>query len=335
MIAPERARAPVATGALRIEYAHLAPDEPLPSDALAAVTFAEAALPDCDPRRIHVSLGVLAGTGTMELWRAAGPVELGREGPIRFASGAEYLAGVIELDEREHGGLAGAAEAAYALVSSFQQRSAHPHLLRAWNYFDGINRGAADAERYKQFCLGRAAGLGACPPSRYPAATAIGRRDGSPLLQVFWLAARTAGTSLENPRQVSAYRYPRRYGPAAPSFSRAMLIPPHLLLISGTASITGHASRHPGSLAEQIEETLRNLASVLARAGREHPVCGPGARARSLLKVYLRDRASAADAAALLAERLPGTPLLMLEADICRAELLVEIDCVHHFDVPQ
>ena len=34
------------------------------------------------------------------------------------------------------------------------------------------------------------------------------------------------GTPVENPRQVSAYRYPRQYGPQPPSFARAMLPPP-------------------------------------------------------------------------------------------------------------
>ncbi|HUN27815.1 MAG TPA: hypothetical protein VMU67_16050 [Steroidobacteraceae bacterium] len=333
VIASERAAAPTAAAELRIEYARHAPHAPLPPDTLAAVTFGAAALPDSDPRRVRVPLAMLAGDGACELWRAVGPVELGRAGPIRFAADAEYLAGVIELDEREYAGLAGTAEAAYTLIRHFQRNSSHPHLLRIWNYFDGINAGADDAERYKQFCLGRAAGLAAYPSHRYPAATAIGRRDGSPVLQILFLAGSSSGTALENPRQLSAFRYPRRYGPVAPSFSRAMLVPPRLLLISGTASITGHASRHPGRLGEQIDETLRNLASLLARAALERPGTRASSDARTLLKVYLRDAASAGDAAARLAEQLPDAPFLMLEADICRAELLVEIDCVHHFGI--
>ncbi|MGH8150795.1 MAG: pteridine-dependent deoxygenase, partial [Steroidobacteraceae bacterium] len=135
---------------------------------------------------------------------------------------------------------------------------------------------------------------------------------------------------IENPRQVSAYRYPRQYGPAAPTFSRAMLLSERLLMVSGTASIVGHASRHPGSLASQIDETLANLECVLARATALEPALPRGWGAHSLLKVYLRRRASAAEAAARLAARLPpAVRYVILEADICRAELLVEIDCVH------
>ncbi len=109
-----------------------------------------------------------------------------------------------------------------------------------------------------------------------------------------------------------------------------MLVSQRLLMISGTASIVGHASRHPGSLASQIDETLANLESVLASATSVQPALPARRGAQSLLKVYLRDGASAARAAAHLEERLPGgVRYIILEADICRSELLVEIDCVH------
>jgi chorismate lyase/3-hydroxybenzoate synthase len=164
----------------------------------------------------------------------------------------------------------------------------------------------------------------------YPAATAIGRRDGSPILQVYWLAARRAGLPLENPRQLSAYRYPRQYGPAAPSFSRAMLVEQRLLMISGTASIIGHASHHPGNLQAQIEETLRNLASVMQRAAATSAEIPARLHSGSLLKIYLRDPGSVDVAEAVLRERLPkGVPYMILAADICREDLLVEIDCIH------
>ena len=223
-----------------------------------------------------------------------------------------------------------------------------------WNYFDAINAGEGDEERYKQFCIGRAAAFGTfgtfgaaasrsaqrpprapaerppAPRDRFPAATAIGRRDGSHILQVYWLAARVPGAALENPRQMSAYRYPREYGPASPTFSRAMLVPPGLLLVSGTASIVGHASRHPGSLRDQLDEALANLASVLERAAAIEPALPRRLSGQARLKLYLRAGSSADLAAAYLAERLPpGAQCLMLEADICRAELLVEVDCAH------
>jgi chorismate lyase / 3-hydroxybenzoate synthase len=312
-----------------VDYATLDPGSPLSPEVLAAVVFGAPSSQLSDPRLIRVGLRPLNGSGTVELWRASGRVHIGRAGLVRFAADAEHLAGVVELDEHEHGGLAAAAQQAYAAIRRFQAGSDHPHLLRAWNYFDAINRGAADEERYKQFCVGRAHGFAPWPASRYPAASAVGRCDGEPRLQVFFLAGRTRGTPLENPRQVNAYHYPRRYGPAAPTFARAMLAQ-RLLLISGTASIVGHDSRHAGSLTAQIDESLANLASILAHATAALPAVPPCWDERSLFKVYLRDGTTANQAAAHLAARLPpGARYLMLEAEICRAELLVEIECVH------
>ncbi len=115
--------------------------------------------------RVQVNLPALVGTGLTELWHADGKVEAGREGPVHFARGGHYLAGKVEIDERAAGGLAAAARAAYAAISRFTVRSGHRHLLRMYNYFSDINVGEGDAERYKLFCSGRAAGfreLAAC-----------------------------------------------------------------------------------------------------------------------------------------------------------------------------
>src|SRR6185312_12015184 len=64
------------------------------------------------------------------------------------------------------------------------------------------------------------------------AATAIGHHGPEGLLQVYALCAAQPGQALENPRQVSAWKYPRRYGPTAPSFARAMRLPGGALAIS-------------------------------------------------------------------------------------------------------
>jgi len=301
----------------------------LPPNALAAIGFGAApALPD-DPRSVRVGLQPLHGAGLVELWLAEGPVRNERHGPIRYACDDSHLFGVVELDEREHGGIAGAAQAAYAAIRAFRHETAGNDwcVLRMWNYCDAINVGAGDEERYRRFCAGRAAGLAALPQQHLPAATAIGRRDGEPMLQVYFLAAREPGVALENPRQVSAYRYPREYGPTPPSFSRAMLDADSLLLISGTASVVGHASHHPGDLIAQLEETVNNLQTVLDRARALAPGLPPAFNGDSVLKIYLRDASRLAEVERVLAQRLPAVrDYVVLEGDVCRVDLLVEID---------
>ncbi|MGB6143893.1 MAG: pteridine-dependent deoxygenase, partial [Rhodanobacter sp.] len=153
-------------------------------------------------------------------------------------------------------------------------------------------------------------------------ATAIGHLAAEHRLQVYLLACEQAGHRVENPRQVSAWRYPRQYGPTPPSFARAMLLPARdTLAISGTAAVVGHASAHHDNLDAQLEETLTNLDALLASADMR-----AGFDTHSPLKVYLRHDGDAPRVRDALRQRLPGVPLLLLHGDICRRELLVEID---------
>ena len=327
--------APVADGRYAgFELCYRAPGAPqaLAPDTLALIRFGhgdDGGAGD-DARLLRVGLDPLAGSDCVELWRGTGPVRCGRHGEIRYADDGRYQFAAIEVDEREHGGsIERAAEHAYRSLWAFKGVSDFPCPLRIWNYFDAINAGEGDEERYKLFVRGRARALSEDSLGQYPAATAIGRRDGSPIVQVYWLAARGAGLALENPRQVSAYRYPRRYGPVAPGFSRAMLAPDIGLLISGTASVVGHASRHEHDAALQLDECLANLEHVLKRGAEPAPALQTRFGPASALKMYVRNEAEAAHLTGLLRAKLaPGTPLLVLQGDVCRTELLVEIEAV-------
>jgi chorismate lyase/3-hydroxybenzoate synthase len=297
------------------------------SDVLAVIGFGAGAPAGIeDARYVRVPLDVVAGTAPFEVWRGRGPVRCGRNGQMRWCGNGDYTFAALEIDEAQCGGLAGAARLAYRAVGAWIAESTTPHVLRIWNYLDAINQGDGDAERYREFCRGRAEGMRTAFAQGFPAATAIGVRDGRRILRVYWIAARVRGVALENPRQLSAWRYPRQYGPSAPTFARAMHAPTisPQLYISGTAAIVGHASHHPDDFAAQVDETLTNFASLLAAAGL------PPARhfgAGSMLKIYVRREADAEQAAALLAARLPAaTSFLLLHGDICRRELLIEID---------
>jgi chorismate lyase/3-hydroxybenzoate synthase len=314
--------------AIEVEYRALPAHGRLGDDVLAVVGFGrDAGLPE-DPRAIHIALEPLLGAGLVEVWHGVGPVQHGRHGAIRYASDGERLFGVLEVND-DGGDLAEPTRAAYDEIARFQAASGYAHLLRVWNHFDAINAGAGDAERYRRFCVGRAAALATLSPTQLPAATAIGHQGTTRRLQIHWLAASGTGVALENPRQVSAYRYPRQYGPASPSFSRAMLAPGGTLLISGTASVVGHRSEHD-EVAAQLAETLTNLDSIVAQAVAREPRLPARLGSGSLVKAYVRDRSTAARVIETLGARLPrGTPLLVLAADICRADLLIEIDAVH------
>jgi chorismate lyase/3-hydroxybenzoate synthase len=289
---------------------------------LAVIGFGTGAPVLDDPRWLRVDLESFDAPAPLELWQVDGEVAHGRDDDLRWATGGGWLFAAIEADERAHGGPAGAARHVYARLREFVGNRAERQVLRIWNYMGAINLGEGDQERYKRFCDGRAEGQGDGFADGYPAATAIGHHGAEHRLQVYLLASEHAGTRVENPRQLSAWRYPRQYGRTSPGFARAMTLPAQdALAISGTAAIIGHASTHEEDLEAQLDEVLTNLEALLASA--DMPA---GFDTHSPLKAYVRRPADAPRVRELLQRRLPGVPVLLLQGDVCRRELLVELD---------
>jgi chorismate lyase / 3-hydroxybenzoate synthase len=315
---------------LQVRYEHAALDCLLAGDDVIAVIGFGSGAPDrhADARYLHLPLEPVDGPAPYEVWRNHGPVHSAQAGEIRWSSNGDYAVGVLEVDEAAHGGIVAAADHAYRALGAWIAAAPTPHILRIWNYLDAINEGDGDGERYRQFCRGRAEGMRRAFAHGFPAATAIGVRDGRHVLRIYWIAARQSGRILENPRQVSAWRYPRQYGPSAPTFARAMHAPTASpqLYVSGTAAIVGHASHHPDDFAAQLHETLANFATLLQAAGLP---AGLHYGAGCTLKIYVRRAQDAACARAMLDGCLPpATTFMLLHGDICRRELLVEIDGV-------
>src|SRR4051812_2876370 len=287
---------------------------------LGVVRFGESGAPRIDVTRGVVELSLplpVLGDDLAEVWRCDGAVRVEADGELSLAISDEFLFGAIVANDDDP---AIAATRVYDAIVTAARREGFPNLLRVWNHVRGINAVEGELERYRSFCRGRhdafaAHGYGL--RADLPAASAVGMSGGS--LATYFVASRTASEQVENPRQVSAYDYPREYGPRSPSFSRAT-IAGSLVFISGTASIVGHESRHHGDVDAQLEETVDNLEKVAT-------VSGTTLADLIALKVYVRDRADAARIATRLARRI-AAPAICVEADICRAELLLEIEAV-------
>lgn len=301
---------------------------PLADDVLACVHFGidtgtGAGPGDGDPRRIRVRLEQFGGAPLMEVWRSTRPVEHGRSDGFDYAHNGDVLIGQLDLAEADLDDLDRAAARAYVHVEALLQRTGYRSWLRIWNYLAHINRGEGDNERYRLFTQGRYRALALKPAfeAHLPAATAIGTPVGG--LLIYFLAARSPGVQAENPRQISAFHYPRQYGRRSPSFSRATQkrwARGRQLFISGTASVVGHATVHEGDPLEQLEETARNLRALLESTGM------PDARPLGL-KLYVR-RAEHFDAVRKRALDIfsADVPLLCLQGDVSRAHLLVEME---------
>ena len=224
---------------LRIEIARR-PPENLGDDVLFALGYGPAAsiFPGGD-RVLGTGLDAADGGHALELWRVAGPVASGVDGHVRFAAGAEFASGTIDLDERQFRGIADAAQAAYRWMLEFQARHPQRHLLRIWNFIDSINDGEGDLERYRQFCVGRARGLGDTPSDKLPAATAVGRRRPSGRVQVCWLAGRAPGRPVENLRRCGHTAIRGNTVRARPHLRARWRLETGELMGSGTSSIVG------------------------------------------------------------------------------------------------
>ena len=254
----------------------------------------------------------------------------------------------LQFDLATHADTAAAIRWAYHELLNHLATSNHQQLLKIWHYLPGINVGEGDKETYRQFCVGRAQALrDQHITATMPAATAIGiplaaaaadsgftapqqaGNEGLPAAQravFYWLSGTLAPANVENPRQVSAWQYPPQYGPASPLFSRASVLrlgTQRLLLISGTASVTGHATAYPGDCAAQTDEMLLNLRSLIAAADM------PYAPEQMRLRVYLRRPADWPQVLASMQQAgFDANRLVPLHGDICRSDLLVELDGV-------
>ncbi len=273
------------------------------------------------------------GDSVLDAWASSAAPQAQQHGCVHYVSDGHWLHGCAVIDENALG-MQAAAHQAYADLFAVLAASPCSHLLRVWNYFAGINADSHGTERYRQFNAGRQQAFFDAQHSAFdgsPAACALGTQGGP--LRVYFLAGRQAPLAIENPRQVSAYRYPDTYGPRAPTFSRAALADVGggraALFISGTASIVGHQSMHLGDVRHQTEESIANITAVreaaLARGGFAFPA------GEMFYTVYVRHHEDLG-AVREVFERSVGAgsqaarEAIYLHADICRAELLVEIE---------
>ena len=271
---------------------------------------------------LPVTPGAEPAGGLREVWRTGRAVERRDtfEG-IRFARAGGLLFGALRR-RIVAGEAAEAARSAYQAMFALIEREGCPHLWRVSNYLPDITRVEYGQERYRAFNAGRREAFVARDRDAEHAPAACGLGCGGDMLLMAFLAGDEPGGHVENPRQVSAFRYPEQYGASRPLFARAT-VAAGLLFISGTASIVGHESRHVGDVAAQTDETVRNIDAVLAEAPRAG---GAFVRGDLRLKVYLRH----ADDLAVVRERLRAAglppPVGFLRAEICRPELDVEIE---------
>ena len=280
---------------------------------------------------VYLDIRQFNGPPLAEVWTSTRPVTYHQAEGIHCAMNEEVLFGALQVEESSSTLLDTVTYRAYQRLLVQVRALGYPHLLRVWNYFPHINRETDGLERYQRFCAGRyqamAEGLSDFPRT-LPAGTAVGTMSGP--LKIHFLAARQPGTHVENPRQVSAYEYPRAYGSRSPSFARATLrlsISGSHLLIAGTASVVGHMSEHIGECHNQTLEIIHNLNALITHTEQLHGITRGQWDGQALFKIYIRHPEHFATVRDILKEQLPShTQVLYLQGDMCRSELLLEVE---------
>ena len=280
---------------------------------------------------IDVNLPQLFQPPLLEVWRSSAPVWCDQVQDIRLAFTDEVVFGCLEVSESSGSVLEDVARFAYERIINYCARSGYAHLLRMWNYFPAINQEQQGLERYRRFCLGRHQAFSKYHKelaSMLPAASAVGTQSGP--FQVLFLAGKLPGFPIENPRQISAYAYPPIYGPQSPSFARATIhhtLTGCQLFVAGTASIVGHATQHQGDPAKQTLETLSNIDAVLNRVRNQGQESWGTTSSEGLLKVFVRKQEDLPSVREVLEGHEHGkAPILYVLGEMCRKELLVEIE---------
>ena len=276
------------------------------------------------------------------------------EWTLQYAAAGRFLLATLTIEDAEtlsmdvlEQRVSGAYRRLGALLARHQR-----HAVRFWNFIPKIHAQVADGrDRYMVFNAGRfhafsdLYGSAQLFARALPTASAVGIDQGPLVIHV--LGDIAPGTPLENPRQVPAYSYSRRYGPLPPCFARATLTErepgEHHLLIGGTASILGEDSQHVRDPRRQAQETFDNLAQLVAAATARMQAAAAavnaGADAPTLprvadpldaltdLRVYFVQEDQAALVRDLVLARFRrASRIEFTRADLCRSELLVEIE---------
>ena len=290
----------------------------------------------------------------LEAWAVGGDsVQLERFSPQTMAVSYDgvrwvYCSGVTS--RRVSGPVYPRATEVFRLLDGELQKagSGFAHVVRTWLYLGGITESEGTGQRYHElnrarsdfyqgidFCRGLV--LPGTPGLVYPASTGIGMGGGRLSAACISFQTRREDASLvhlENPHQTPAYAYHTKYSPHSPKFSRglALALGHHLTTwISGTASIVNSENRYPGDIGRQTEQTIENIERLLTREnfalhGLPHAGAGLGDLAK--IRVYVRRPEDYAKCRAICERRFGAVPTIYALADICRPELLVEIEGV-------
>jgi len=302
--------------------------------------------PPCDGKLLSIeALGVGQGAGEVEIERRGEQMVIAKHNGIAWVHVSQAVpttssSAVYDQSLCAFGQLKELLESAGAR---------YDQVIRTWLYLGGIVApvGPGPTQRYMELNRARAGlydditFLKDRVPADYsgatvvPASTGIGTEGRGIIMSAIALVTDRddiIAMPLENPRQVAAYDYSERYGEKSPKFCRAMALScgQHAsIFISGTASITASETRHIGDAPAQANETLENIAALVSEenlSGHGLPGLGTSLEGLGIARVYIKHAEDYPAVRAVCEKRLGELPTIYAVGDVCRPDLLVEIE---------
>jgi enamine deaminase RidA (YjgF/YER057c/UK114 family) len=300
--------------------------------------------PPCEGKLLAIeALGVGQGKGEVEIERLSDQV-------VRVSHRALSWVHCANVTPRD--GVTGVYNQTISSLSRMRAMLAKLHvdfdrIIRTWIYLGGIVADEQGTQRYKELNRARSAFfegvqfLAGCQPEvpqgfePYPASTGIGTEGRDLMMSCIALATQRpdiVAMPLENPRQTAAFQYASSYSPKSPKFARALALSCGsyaTIFISGTASIVNSESRHVGDVDGQTHQTLDNIEALISEENlRRHGLPGLGSSLDNLglVRIYIKRQEDYERARAICRSRLGNVPTVYAVADVCRPELLVEIE---------
>lgn len=211
-------------------------------------------------------------------------------------------------------------------------------IYRQWNYIEDITIKNDGSQNYQEFNDARSIFYSKTKWSNgYPAATGIGTSRGGIMIELYAIKGTTATNHpIDNPLQVAAHNYSQKVlegkvmqeldERTTPKFERARILG-NTIYISGTAAIKGEQSVAEQDTATQAATTMDIMNKLISKEN--IPVANNGAT-YDLLRIYVKNEEEIPAVKKYMSSRYPSVPKHYLVSDICRPELLIEIEGIAH-----
>jgi hypothetical protein len=208
-------------------------------------------------------------------------------------------------------------------------------IVRQWNYIGNITQEYQGRQIYQLFNDSRTRFYQQGNWEKgYPSATGIGMDCSKTIISL--LCYTGACYPIDNPLQQPAHRYSSQVllgkeadEKSTPKFERAKAIKAgidYLCFISGTAAIRGEASMLDQHADSQVIQTLENISHLISADNLKRSGLRETCSQLQNLRIYIKKKEHYPLIENQIKQLYPHVPTLFVLADICRDELLVEIE---------